>query len=98
MPAADSAAAIRCHAPADRPGQLLCCPPSPRFPAFRRCVDAPGRHARSAARGLPGSRRSWHRRSHQHRYRRVTACLDRGAGSRRFAPCSAVHRPRLAGV
>jgi hypothetical protein len=98
VPTANSVAATRCHAPADRPGQLLCCPPFPRFPAFPRCVVAPGRHARFAARGLPGSRRNRHRRSHQHRYRGVTACPGGGAGSHRFAPSSAVHRPRLAGA
>jgi hypothetical protein len=74
--AADSAAATRYHAPADRPGHLLCNPPSPRCPA-------PGRYAIT-----PGG---------QHLLR-AAARPDGRTGPRHFAPSSAMHRPRLAGV
>ena len=62
MLAAHSAAATRCHAPADRPGHLLCNPPSPRYPAPGRYAITPGGYhllrAAASPDGRTGPRRS----------------------------------------
>jgi hypothetical protein len=87
--AADSAVVTRYHAPADRPGQLFCYSPSPHCPVSGRRVTS-GRHVRSSA--------LCNNHPHSRRFKATAGSPDGGAGWHRFAPRSAQHRPRLAGV
>jgi hypothetical protein len=107
-PVTSPAIFARCHAPAELPGRLLCCPPSPRCPVPGRYAVTPDPTLRSALRSLchryqplcqlrqscQSRCQSWHRG----RLGRAAASPDHGAVSHRQAPGSGPHRPRLVGV